>query len=53
MSAGGNLGESFSLLLLICPVLVRGCGTLGKALVFAGWIVRGFAMCAVWVGLTL
>jgi hypothetical protein len=39
------------LLLLICPVLVRGCSTLGKALdcAVAG---AGFAMCAAWVGLT-
>ncbi len=31
--AGGNLDYSLSLLLLLCPVLVMGCGTLGKALV--------------------
>ena len=40
--AGGNLGESFSLLLLICPVLVRGCGTLGKGFGLCGW------MCGLW-----
>ena len=30
---GGNLDYSFSLLLLLFQILVRGCGTLGKALV--------------------
>ena len=39
----GNLGEFFSLLLLICPVLVRGCGTLGKALVLR------VGMCGLWL----
>jgi hypothetical protein len=51
MSAGGNLGESFSLLLLICPVLVRGAALLAKALDCAVGCAA-FGKCAAWVGHT-
>ena len=41
----GNLGESFGLLLIICPVLVRGCGTLGKALVLREGLCELWQVC--------
>jgi hypothetical protein len=49
---GGNLGESFSLLLLIYPVLVRGAALLAKALNCAVGGVA-FGKCAAWVCLTV